>query len=183
MTKSQTYDAGTVLPACRAVLTKLRETERPGEGERLRKRNVLEALRPEITAMFRDGYTVRQVAAALGAAGTLLVRPKTITEVCGGPEQPPAQGRLATPRTRKRKAPPDTAAGDNATPVPSPRGRETGEYGPPDDPGRAETGTAAPPTAPHEPNLAVTTPSATTPVTGTITDRSTFSIRPDTDNL
>jgi hypothetical protein len=153
MTKSQTYDAGTVLPACRAALTKLRETERPGEGERLRKRNVLEALRPEITAMLRDGYSVRQIAAALAASGNLQVRPKTITEVCGGSAQPPAQGRS---RARKRKPAPGTAA-DNETPAPPPRG--------------------------GEPEAAATTPSATTPATGTVTDRSTFPIIPDNENL
>ncbi len=160
MTKTRTYEAATVLPACRAALTTLRKTEQPGAGERLGKRGVLEALQPEITAMLRDGYTVRQIAAALAATGNLQVRPKTITEVCGGPEQSPAQGRAATPRTRKRKAPPDTAAG-----------------------GRAETDTATAPTASHEPDPSASTPAATTPATGTVTDRSTFVIKPDTDNL
>ena len=183
MTKSQTYDAATVLPACRAALTKLRETERPGEGERLGKRSVLEALRPEIMKMIQAGYTVRQIAAALAAAGRLQVRPKTITEVCGGTEQSPAQGCAATPRTRKRKAPPGNAAADREALVLPPRGRKTGEYGPPDDPSPAETSAATTPAAPHEPDAVATTPSTTTPVTGTVTDRSTFSIRPDTNDL
>ena len=107
--------------------------------------------------MLRAGYTVRQIAAALAASGDLHVRPKTITEVCGGPEQSPAQGRATATRIRKRKAPPDTAAGDNETPAPPPRG--------------------------GEPEAAATTPSATTPATGVVTDRSTFAIKPDTDNL
>ena len=162
MAKSQTYEAATALPACRAALTTLRKTERPGEGVRLGKRGVLEALRPEITDMLRAGYTVRQIAAALAASGDLHVRPKTITEVCGGPEQSPAQGRATATRIRKRKAPPDTAASDNETPVPSPRGGET---------------------ALHEPAPSASTPSATTPATGVVTDRSTFAIKPDTDNL
>ena len=55
MTKTRTYEAATVLPACRAALTTLRKTEQPGAGERLGKRGVLEALQPEITAMLRDG--------------------------------------------------------------------------------------------------------------------------------
>lgn len=154
MTKSRTYEAATVLPACRAALVKLRETERPGEGERLRKRNVLEALRPEITAMLRDGYAVRQIAAALAASGNLQVRPKTVTEVCGGSAQPPAQGRS---RARKRKPAPGTAV-DNETPAP-------------------------PPPRGGEPDAAATTPSTTTPATGTVTDRSTFAIKPDTNDL
>ena len=183
MTKSRTYDAATVLPACRAALTKLRETERPGEGERLRKCGVLEALRPEIMKMIQAGYTVRQVAAALAASGDLHVRPKTITEVCGGSAQPAAQGRAATQQTRKRKAAPDTAAADREALVLPPRGRKTGEYGPPDDPSPAETSAATTPAAPHEPDAVATTPSTTTPVTGTVTDRSTFSIRPDTNDL
>ena len=150
MTKSQTYEAATVLPACRAALATLRKTERPGEGERLRKRSVLAALRPEITAMLQDGYTVRQVAAALAATGNLQVRPKTITEVCGDPKQPPVQRRATAQRTRKRKGAPDTATA---------------------------------PAAPHEPDAAATTPAATTPATGSGADRSTFAVKPDTDDL
>ena len=183
MTKSRTYDAATVLPACRAALTKLRETERPGEGERLRKCGVLEALRPEIMKMIQAGYTVRQIATALAAAGNLQVRPKTITEVCGGPEQSPAQGRAATPRTRKRKTGPAAAAGDNKPPVSSPHDGEFGVHERPDDPGQAEAGAATALCTPHKPDPVASTPSATTVATGAVADRSTFSIRPDTNNL
>ena len=154
MAKSQTYDAATVLPMCRTALATLRETEQPGEGARLQKRGVLNALRPEITAMLRDGYTVCQIAAALAAAGDLRVRPKTITEVCGGPEQ--ARSRVPRSRVRKRK-PAQGRAADTETPAPTPRG--------------------------GEPEAAATTPAATTPATGSGADRSTFAVKPDTDDL
>lgn len=75
------YDIGREAERIRVSLSELRLRERPGAITGTGgKRDVLQAVKDDITTLVRDGYTSSQIAAAM-ATEDFSILPKTVTEV------------------------------------------------------------------------------------------------------
>ena len=104
MKQPRTFDVPSTTDRARKALNALRERQKPGERTgKGSKTDVIRALKSEIQALLREGYTTQQVSEAL-RQDVFSILPKTITQVVG-------------PLPKKSKKPPTERKGQAVSPL------------------------------------------------------------------
>ena len=98
MKQPRTFDVPATTDRARKALNALRDRQKPGERTgKGSKTDVIRALKSEIQALLREGYTTQQVSEAL-RQDVFSILPKSITEIVGPPptqsSRPPAKKKM-----------------------------------------------------------------------------------------
>ena len=98
MKQPRTFDVPSTTDRARKALNALRDRQKPGERTgKGSKTDVIRALKSEIQALLREGYTTQQVSEAL-RQDVFSILPKSITEIVGPPptqsSRPPAKKKM-----------------------------------------------------------------------------------------
>jgi hypothetical protein len=154
------YDIAESARTGRELLQKMRAEKRPGEGARGTKTDVLAAMKSEIAALLREGYTATQIADALAEGGLFSAQPKTIAEVAGVSRKSSRRPRTGSSASQARQESQAHDADDQT-------------HGRVDDSTHGTT--KSQPVSAHEKGRKPSSPPPT--------DKSTFAIKPDTHDL
>lgn len=112
----QLYDIDAYAKKARTALEKLEKTQQPGEVTgKGGKADVIRAIKSDLEALIKKGYTSKQIADALKHDDVFGILPKTITEIVAGKKQ----NKSTVTRKKKSTTPAPTASGQaNTAPIP-----------------------------------------------------------------
>ena len=103
------YDIEEYAKKAKAVLSKLEQTQKPGEiAGKGNKSDVVMAIKSDIQKLMEKGYTSKQIATALKEGDVFGILPKTITEIVQGKKAQQQKPKVA--RKKKTEAKTDAAS-------------------------------------------------------------------------
>lgn len=110
----ESYDAAKKLAEIEAALAQMEATQKPGEGAKKSKPEILAMAAERITALLAKGYTQSQIAQTLETAGVFTVRPQAIVDAAGVGRKPPAKrasGTRGGGRSKRTESQPENPGG------------------------------------------------------------------------
>lgn len=87
----ESYDAAQKLAELEAALAQMEATQRPGQGAKKTKPEILSMAADRIAALLEKGFTQTQIAKTLEEAGVFVVRPQAILDAAGVSRKQPGK--------------------------------------------------------------------------------------------